>query len=329
MPNEAATTTEAMTGETFRPIREQEDTYVLELKDICKDFGAFHALTKVSLNIEKGKIYGFIGKNGAGKTTLMRIVSGMSNPSSGSMALFGKTQPNAICSERARIGVMLEDRGISPDLTAVQNLKAQMMLKGLDDDTRIREVLEIVGLTNTGSKRFKDFSLGMKRRLTLAATLLSRPEFLILDEPTNGLDPVGIKDIRDLLLRISREHGTTILISSHILRELYEVATDFIFIDSGAIIGEISKEQLNRKLENVVIIRTKDTEKVMDTLRKHGLGASLSIDGDTITLSGNGVGEEELGAILHESGAVLLEYTQKRETLESYFISLIGGNSHA
>lgn len=304
-------------------------TNVLELKNIHKDFGTFRALTDVNLNLEKGKIYGFIGKNGAGKTTLMRIISGMSLPTSGSMALFGKTEAGEICRERARLGVMLEDRGISPDLTAAQNLKAQMLLKGLHDDFLIREMLEIVGLTNTGSKKFKEFSLGMKRRLTLAATLLSKPEFLILDEPTNGLDPVGIKDIRDLLLRINREHGTTILISSHILRELYEIATDFIFIDSGEIIREISKEPLNKRLESKTIIRSREMGKVLDALRKHGLDAELTVNGDTITLSGNGFTEEELGVILHESEAVLLEFTQRRETLESYFISLIGGNSHA
>ena len=304
-------------------------TNVLELKNINKDFGTFRALTDVNLNLEKGKIYGFIGKNGAGKTTLMRIISGMSLPTSGSMALFGKTEAGEICRERARLGVMLEDRGISPDLTAAQNLKAQMLLKGLHDDFLIREMLEIVGLTNTGSKKFKEFSLGMKRRLTLAATLLSKPEFLILDEPTNGLDPVGIKDIRDLLLRINREHGTTILISSHILRELYEIATDFIFIDSGEIIREISKEPLNKRLESKTIIRSREMGKVLDALRKHGLDAELTVNGDTITLSGNGFTEEELGVILHESEAVLLEFTQRRETLESYFISLIGGNSHA
>ncbi len=304
-------------------------TNVLELKNIHKDFGTFRALTDVNLNLEKGKIYGFIGKNGAGKTTLMRIISGMSLPTSGSMALFGKTEAGEICRERARLGVMLEDRGISPDLTAAQNLKAQMLLKGLHDDFLIREMLEIVGLTNTGSKKFKEFSLGMKRRLTLAATLLSKPEFLILDEPTNGLDPVGIKDIRDLLLRINREHGTTILISSHILRELYEIATDFIFIDSGEIIREISKEALNKRLESKTIIRSREMGKVLDALRKHGLDAELTVNGDTITLSGNGFTEEELGVILHESEAVLLEFTQRRETLESYFISLIGGNSHA
>lgn len=304
-------------------------TNILELKNIHKDFGTFRALTDVNLNLEKGKIYGFIGKNGAGKTTLMRIISGMSLPTSGSMALFGKTEAGEICRERARLGVMLEDRGISPDLTAAQNLKAQMLLKGLHDDFLIREMLEIVGLTNTGSKKFKEFSLGMKRRLTLAATLLSKPEFLILDEPTNGLDPVGIKDIRDLLLRINREHGTTILISSHILRELYEIATDFIFIDSGEIIREISKEPLNKRLESKTIIRSREMGKVLDALRKHGLDAELTVNGDTITLSGNGFTEEELGVILHESEAVLLEFTQRRETLESYFISLIGGNSHA
>lgn len=302
-------------------------TNILELKNINKDFGAFHALRDVDLNIEKGKIYGFIGKNGAGKTTLMRIVAGMSQPTSGSVSLFGKTQANEICRERERIGVMLEDRGISPELTAAQNLKAQMILKGIDDDSRIDSLLETVGLTNTGSKKFKAFSLGMKRRLTLASTLVSRPEFLILDEPTNGLDPVGIKDIRDLLLRINREYGTTILISSHILRELYEVATDFIFIDSGRIIGEIGKEQLNRRLENKVVIRSKETEKIISAFRANGMEEGLSVEGDTVTLSGNGVDEERLGLLLHESGAVLLEFSQTRETLESYFISLIGGRN--
>ena len=303
--------------------------YVLELKDIRKDFGDFYALTNVNLKIEKGRIYGFIGKNGAGKTTLMRIVSGMSNPTSGSMELFGKTRTKDICIQRKRLGVMLEERGISPELTAVQNLKAQMMIKGIDDESRISEVLEVVGLTNTGKKKFKEFSLGMKRRLALAATLLSKPEFLVLDEPANGLDPVGIKDIRDLLLRINREYGTTIMISSHILRELYEVATDFIFIDAGAIIGEISKEQLNKRLESKIIIRSKETNKIIDTLNVHGFKDNLTFSENTITVSSNGVDEEQLGMLLRESGAVLLEFTQTKETLESYFISIIGGGNYA
>ena len=303
--------------------------YVLELKDIRKDFGDFYALTNVNLKIEKGRIYGFIGKNGAGKTTLMRIVSGMSNPTSGSMELFGKTRTKDICIQRKRLGVMLEERGISPELTAVQNLKAQMMIKGIDDESRISEVLEVVGLTNTGKKKFKEFSLGMKRRLALAATLLSKPEFLVLDEPANGLDPVGIKDIRDLLLRINREYGTTIMISSHILRELYEVATDFIFIDAGAIIGEISKEQLNKRLESKIIIRSKETNKIIDTLNVHGFKDNLTFSENTITVSSNGVDEEQLGMLLRESGAVLLEFTQTKETLESYFISIIGGGNFA
>ena len=311
------------------PSRERGREYVLELKKICKDFGAFHALTGVDLAIEKGGIYGFIGKNGAGKTTLMRIVSGMSNPTSGSIELFGSNEPGDICRERARLGVMLEDRGISPELTAVQNLKAQMILKGLHDESRIPEVLETVGLSNTGSKKYKAFSLGMKRRLTLAATLLSKPEFLILDEPTNGLDPVGIKDIRDLLININREYGTTILISSHILRELYEVATDFIFIDSGEIAGSISKDQLDRKLENRFLIRSPEAERIAQTLRGRGMGEGLTVSGDTIALPGNGVSEEAVAAILHETGAVLYEFTQTKETLESYFIGLIGGNGHA
>ncbi len=303
--------------------------YVLELKDIRKDFGDFYALTNVNLKIEKGRIYGFIGKNGAGKTTLMRIVSGMSNPTSGSMELFGKTRTKDICIQRKRLGVMLEECGISPELTAVQNLKAQMMIKGIDDESRISEVLEVVGLTNTGKKKFKEFSLGMKRRLALAATLLSKPEFLVLDEPANGLDPVGIKDIRDLLLRINREYGTTIMISSHILRELYEVATDFIFIDAGAIIGEISKEQLNKRLESKIIIRSKETNKIIDTLNVHGFKDNLTFSENTITVSSNGVDEEQLGMLLRESGAVLLEFTQTKETLESYFISIIGGGNYA
>ena len=189
-------------------------TNVLELKNIHKDFGTFRALTDVNLNLEKGKIYGFIGKNGAGKTTLMRIISGMSLPTSGSMALFGKTEAGEICRERARLGVMLEDRGISPDLTAEQNLKAQMLLKGLHDDFLIREMLEIVGLTNTGSKKFKEFSLGMKRRLTLAATLLSKPEFLILDEPTNGLDAYAKAGLAKILRGLT-EDGVSILVVTH------------------------------------------------------------------------------------------------------------------
>ena len=304
-------------------------TNVLQLTNINKQFGTFHALTNVNLNIEKGKIYGFIGKNGAGKTTLMRVISGMSFPTSGSIELFGRTETKAICKEREKIGVLLEDRGVSPDFTAVQNLKMQMILKGIRDNARIKEVLEIVGLTNTGSKKLKEFSLGMRRRLTLAATLLSKPEFLILDEPTNGLDPVGIKDIRDLLHKISQEQGTTIMISSHILRELYEVATDFIFIDSGVIMGEISKEQLNKKMESKFIIRSKETGKILNTFKEHGMGEKVTVSGDTITMSGNDTDEETLSSLLHESGAVLLEYTQTKETLESYFINLIGGRHDA
>ena len=304
-------------------------TNVLQLTNINKQFGTFHALTNVNLNIEKGKIYGFIGKNGAGKTTLMRVISGMSFPTSGSIELFGKTETKAICKEREKIGVLLEDRGVSPDFTAVQNLKMQMILKGIRDNARIKEVLEIVGLTNTGSKKLKEFSLGMRRRLTLAATLLSKPEFLILDEPTNHLDMNSIRWLENYLLNYK---GAVIIVShdrSHILRELYEVATDFIFIDSGVIMGEISKEQLNKKMESKFIIRSKETGKILNTFKEHGMGEKVTVSGDTITMSGNDTDEETLSSLLHESGAVLLEYTQTKETLESYFINLIGGRHDA
>jgi len=247
------------------------ETAVCELRNISKHYGKISALSNVNLCLEKGHIYGFVGVNGAGKTTLMRIIAGLSRPTSGELVLFGaRRNENEIETNRSRAGFIIETPSSYPNLSARKNLELACVLKGIKSKGVIDEVLRDVGLANAGNKPVRNFSLGMKQRLELAEAMLGSPDFLVLDEPMNGLDPIGIQEIRELLLKINRERQVTMLISSHILGELYQIATDYIFIDSGRIIHQTAHSELERQVREHIQITVTDMDKAQETLRHIG-----------------------------------------------------------
>ncbi|MDE6626170.1 MAG: ATP-binding cassette domain-containing protein [Lachnospiraceae bacterium] len=209
----------------------------------------FYALDGLCMEIHKGDIYGFVGKNGAGKTTLMRILAGRARQSAGKVEFFGESEEKGLCVQRRRIGAMIEIPALYLGMTATDNLEVLRLQYGISGRGCILELLKLVGLTDAADKRVKDFSLGMKQRLGLAMALMSNREFLVLDEPINGLDPEGIVEFRELLKKLNRELGITILISSHLLGELSQLATCYGFIHKGKMVEEITAERLREKLK--------------------------------------------------------------------------------
>ena len=212
---------------------------VLQTYELCKRYRRFTALENVNINVPKGAIYGLVGKNGAGKTTLIRVICGLQEPTAGDYALYGaRSGEKALHRARRRMGAVVETPSLYPDMTAEQNLKLQYRVLGLPDEKGIPELLELAGLSRTGKKKAGHFSLGMKQRLGIAVALCGDPDFLVLDEPTNGLDPQGIVEMRELILKLNRERQITVLISSHILDELSKLATHYGFLDKGRLVRQ-------------------------------------------------------------------------------------------
>ena len=242
---------------------------ILEAKSLTKEYKQTLALDHINLQIKKGKIYGFIGQNGAGKTTFLRLVTGLAFPTSGTLSLWGNSGTEELQKQRKRIGSMIETPALFPSMTAYQNMEVQRIQRGIPDKSVIKRTLDMVGLQDTGKKSVRNFSLGMRQRLGIAIALLNTPELLILDEPINGLDPAGIVEIRNLLKILNKEYGMTILVSSHILEELYQTASEFILIDHGKIIEEISDYELNERCKRHIAIKTTDVQKTVLVLEEN------------------------------------------------------------
>ncbi len=241
--------------------------YVLRTDALGKSYKHFKALNGLSMNIPKGAIYGFVGKNGAGKTTLIRLICGLQTPTSGSYTLYGrKNTDKEIAKSRRRMGAVVETPSVYLDMTAEDNLKQQYRILGLPSFDGLHEILELVGLSDTGKKKAKDFSLGMRQRLGIAIALVGDPDFLVLDEPVNGLDPQGIVEMRELILKLNREKQITFLISSHILDELSRLATHYGFIDRGSLVKEISMEELEASLRKCVRMEVSSTKALVCVL---------------------------------------------------------------
>ena len=235
--------------------------FVLKANALCKTYKNFKALDNLSMNVPKGSIYGFVGKNGAGKTTLIRLICGLQEPTAGTYELYGrKNTERAFSKSRRRMGAVVETPSIYLDMTASENLKEQYRILGAPSFDGIDELLKLVGLENTGRKKAKNFSLGMRQRLGIAVALAGNPDFLVLDEPVNGLDPQGIIEIRELILKLNREKQITVLISSHILDELSKLATHYGFIDGGHMIKEISAVELENVCRKCMRIEVTDTK---------------------------------------------------------------------
>lgn len=226
---------------------------LLQTIDLTKKYKDQMALAHVNLTVRKGDIYGFIGQNGAGKSTLLRVVTSLARPTSGVVSLFGESSGAGLIEARKRVGAIIESPTLFPDMTARDNLEVHRLQRGIPGKSCISKTLELVGLQDTGNKKAKNFSLGMKQRLGLAIALLGDPELLILDEPTNGLDPMGIVQLRELIKGLNREKGLTILISSHILSELHQLATTYGIIHKGKLLEQISHEELNVKCSSIFV----------------------------------------------------------------------------
>lgn len=301
--------------------------YVLTTKALSKEYGTFKALDAVSMHIPKGAIYGFIGKNGAGKTTLIRLICGLQTATSGEYTLYGrKSTDKEINKLRRRMGAVVETPSIYLDMTAEENLKEQYRVLGLSSFDGLTELLKLVGLENTGKKKARNFSLGMRQRLGIAVSLCGAPDFLVLDEPVNGLDPQGIIEMRKLILKLNREHQITVLISSHILDELGKLATYYGFIDNGHIVKEISAEELEaacRKCVSVEVTNVKTLVCVLDSM-----GVKYEILSDSRADVFAKINISKLTLALAKKNCEVLSVQEHDESLENYYVSLIGGYKH-
>ncbi len=301
--------------------------YVLRTDQLCKQYKNFKALDRLSMHVNKGSIYGFVGKNGAGKTTLIRLACGLQRPTSGSYALYGIPHTDSkIASARRRMGAVVETPSIYLELTAEDNLRQQYQILGRPSFDGIPELLKLVGLGDTGKKRAKNFSLGMRQRLGIAVALAGNPDFLALDEPVNGLDPQGIVEVRELILKLNREHGITVLISSHILDELARLATHYGFIDRGQMVKEISAADLEKACRKCMRLQVSDIKALVRVLDARKLEYAIR-NGHEADVYGSW-NVTELTLALAEEHCEIQKIAEHDETLESYYINLMGGGGH-
>jgi len=300
--------------------------YVLRTRQLSKQYNGNVVLDRVNLNVPKGSIYGFIGQNGAGKSTWMRIAAGLAGPSAGSVELFGETDEARVNRARSRIGLTIESPALFPDMTAEENLEVQRRQKGIRDMRAIGAALEMVGLQETGKKRVGDYSLGMKQRLDLAVAMLGEPELLILDEPTNGLDPINVVEVRALLKRLNRHTGTTILISSHVLSELHQLATHYGIIHRGKLLEELTAQELGERCRQYLHIKVDDPARGAAVIGSVlGTEAFELLPDGTIRLFEGMERPGEVSAMLVKSGLVIEQFMPMGEQLENYYIRRIGG----
>ena len=298
--------------------------YILTTSGLSKKYGKFCALNDLTMHIPKGSIYGLVGRNGAGKTTLIRLICGLQKPTKGNYSIYGvKNTSKEIVKARRRMGAVVETPAIYLDMTAEDNLKQQCLILGIPSDDTILEILHLVGLENTGKKKAKNFSLGMKQRLGIAVALVGNPDFLVLDEPVNGLDPQGIIEMRELILKLNREYQITVLISSHILDELSRLATHYGFVDKGKLVKEISASDLDNVCKKYIRVEVSDLNALVRILDANKLPYEVISDSSVniykkINLS-------KLVLALAKENCELISSHEQDESLENYFINLIGG----
>ena len=305
--------------------------YVLQTHDLCKTYRHTKALDRVNMNIARGDIYGFVGENGSGKTTVIRAVTGLIFPTSGSFTLFGVSSDSPeIAKARKKLGAIVETPSIYLNMSAMENLSMQATILGIQDEEKLLSVLATVGLADLkeSKKHAGDFSLGMRQRLGIAMALLGDPEFIILDEPMNGLDPAGIVEVRELILTLNRRHGITFLISSHILTELALVATKYGIISKGRIVQEITAQELVGVCQHTTEISVTDRGALVALLAE-------DFDNTQMFLTEHGVqikGDIDLGRVLKkviDGGLTLTAVNTHTASFEEYYLSLIGGKQHA
>lgn len=295
---------------------------ILRINNLSKTYGAKKALDGVSFEVERGKIYGFIGENGAGKTTAIRAITGLSPIENGTIELFGKSDSKGLAEARRKMGCLVESPILDMRKTAKENLMLQELLYGNKDSAKVDKILARVGLGDVKNKKVGNFSLGMKQRLGIALALINDPELLILDEPVNGLDPMGMVDVRELLVSLCKEDGITIVVSSHILAELYQLATDYIIISHGHIISTLSKEELDNLCATHIVMETEHNDEAMRILTSNGISTLNSNEG-AISIYDK-VETRDVAQLMYDHKILITQLTKHERTLEEYYIELLG-----
>lgn len=296
---------------------------VLRTRQLSKRYKNFTALDNVDMTVYRKDVYGLIGRNGAGKTTIMKIVTGLTEASGGEFEIFGK-KGAAAARQKRRIGSLIENPAFFTDMTAYQNLKYYALQKGITDKKQIDEALALVNLSEVRNKKVRKFSLGMKQRLGIALAVMDNPDLIILDEPINGLDPIGISELRDTFERLSREKGVTLIISSHILSELYMVANRFLFIEKGRILKELTKEELDLACMRCHVVKTDDTKQTAAVIEQAlGITDYKVIDSGELRIYDEGVKPDELNRLLVQNNINVSGIYETGISLEDYFKSLV------
>jgi len=301
---------------------------ILKATNISKVYGKHKALHKVSIEIKRGMIYGLIGENGAGKSTFMRIIMGLITIDEGDIELFGETDAKGLQRARRKMGQSIETPALYPELTARENLQVQAANGGVSE-REIDELLRLMSLSHTGKKKAKNFSLGMRQRLAIASTLITNPEFLILDEPTNGLDPSGIVEMREIIHRLVNERGITVLLSSHLLDELSQIATHYGILHEGKLISELSREELASETRQYIELEVTEVQAAVVILDELGITDYEVINGTTINIYERLDDVASINRSLVFANVNVLRIGTTRQKLEDYFLQLTGGTRHA
>lgn len=297
---------------------------VLKTDKLSKRYRKFTALSDVDMTVYRGDIYGLIGRNGAGKTTTMKIIAGFTDKSSGSFEIFGQ-KGTAAEKEKRRIGCLIENPSFFGGLSAYQNLKYYALQKGITDMSQIDTTLGLVNLSDVKNKKFKKFSLGMKQRLGIAFAMLDNPDLIILDEPINGLDPIGISELRETFHKLNTERGITFIISSHILSELYLTANRFLIIDHGSVLKELTKEELDLACMRCIAVKVSNTKAAATVIEsKLGITDYKVTSEDEIRIYQDDIHPEQLNKILLENDIYVSSIYETGVSLEDYFKSLVG-----
>lgn len=303
------------------------EKYLLSTQGLTKQYGRQKAVDHIDIHIKKGAIYGFIGRNGAGKTTTLKMISGLARPTDGEIIMFGY-RGGGLKNIRSRVSCLIEAPGVYGNLSAYDNLKIKCKLFGIQEKSYIPEILEIVGLNHVGKKKVKHYSLGMKQRLGIGLTLVGDPDLLLLDEPINGLDPQGIVEVRDTILRLNEERNMTILVSSHILEELSKIATHYGIIHNGSLLQEMTKEELMKRCSERIEICLDEPKRAVPVLDEMGFTNYQIVDKERIHIFERLEESAGLNMELAKAGILVREIRITSEELEDYFLNLTGGASH-
>jgi len=299
--------------------------YCLIVNKLSKKYGHFQALEDLELKVPRGAIYGLVGRNGAVKSTFMRLLCGLQKPDSGEYSLFGVKNTNKeIQKIRHRMGAIIETPALYADMTAEENLQHQSRILGLPDNAdNIKDLLELVGLLGLQNKKVRNFSLGMRQRLGIAVALCGNPDFLVLDEPTNGLDPQGIIEMRELIINMNQKYHITILLSSHILDEVSRMATHYGFIERGHLVKEMSSDELERICKKYIKISVNNIQALSTWLDEKAIKYDIVSDSEARVYASPNVTELVLG--LQQKKCEVISLSENEETLESFYLRLLGG----